>query len=49
MQHKPARPHPSNATDTATNAKWHQMVAEQMRVSAISKMRPEKVRRKTAR
>lgn len=32
----------------ATNAKWYQMVAEKIRVSPISNMRPESVMRKTA-
>src|SRR5262245_51242704 len=32
----------------ATKAKWYQMVAEKMRVSPISNMRPESVMRKTA-
>ena len=33
----------------ATKAKWYQMVAEKIRVSAISKSRPDRVTRKTPR
>ena len=44
----PPRPQPSSATEMATNAKWYQMVAEKIRVSPISNMRPESVMRKTA-
>ncbi len=33
----------------ATNAKWYQIVAEKMRVSPISNMRPESVTRKMPR
>ena len=45
----PPSPQPSRATEMATNAKWYQMVAEKIRVSPISNMRPESVMRKTAR
>ena len=44
----PPSPQPSRATEMATNAKWYQMVAEKIRVSPISNMRPESVMRKTA-
>ena len=30
----------SSATEIATNAKWYQIVAEKMRVSPISNIRP---------
>ena len=37
----------ASATEMATKAKWYQMVAEKMRVSPISNMRPERATRKT--
>ncbi len=44
---KPPSPQPSRATDTATKAKWYQIVAEKMRVRPISNMRPENATRNT--
>ena len=38
---KPEDPNPKRATDTATNAKWYQIAAENIRVIAISMTRPE--------
>jgi hypothetical protein len=45
----PPSPQPRRATEIATKAKWYQIVAEKMRVSPISNMRPDRVRRKTPR
>jgi hypothetical protein len=39
---RPEAPRPTRATDTATNAKWYQIAAENILVIAISSTRPDK-------
>src|SRR6185436_9221301 len=44
---RPPSPQPRSAVEMATNAKWYLSVAEKIRVSAISKVRPDRLSRKT--